>query len=416
MGYQQILEEILKQPGNDRCADCSAKGPRWASVNLGIFVCIRCSGIHRNMGTHISKVKSVSLDKWQPDMIRTVQLIGNANAQKIYEGRLPSNYHRPRESDAYAIEQWIKDKYDRKRWYDRSAEERVLSGAGASAVDSPQASTNADDERRARREQRKKQREQRDAERAHQTVSAPAPTPNLLFDTEPATPPPPAQTVQATSTDAFTFSDFQSATSNGSGFIDAASQSAAFFQTSPTPQQVPAVQAPVVQAPPPQKRSKDQIMSMFRSNQQQNTGMGNMSGMNNIGGMSNMGMNNMGGMNMGGMNMGGYGNMGATGNMSGMNNMGMNMGMGGNMTGMGNMSGMNNMGMNNMGGMNMGGYGNMGATGMQMGNTQGMSAAANSYAVQRQMNANNQGFNQFGMQGNFQMSGQNQQQSFPSGW
>ncbi len=32
------------------------RGPRWASVNLGIFVCIQCSGIHRSLGVHISKV------------------------------------------------------------------------------------------------------------------------------------------------------------------------------------------------------------------------------------------------------------------------------------------------------------------------------------------------------------------------
>jgi hypothetical protein len=41
-------------------------GPRWASWNLGIFVCIRCAGIHRNLGVHISKVKSVNLDSWTP--------------------------------------------------------------------------------------------------------------------------------------------------------------------------------------------------------------------------------------------------------------------------------------------------------------------------------------------------------------
>jgi stromal membrane-associated protein len=40
------------------------KNPRWASWNLGIFICTRCSASHRNMGTHLSKVKSVTLDKW----------------------------------------------------------------------------------------------------------------------------------------------------------------------------------------------------------------------------------------------------------------------------------------------------------------------------------------------------------------
>ncbi len=44
-------------------------GPRWASWNLGIFVCIRCAGIHRNLGVHISKVRSVNLDSWTPQQV-----------------------------------------------------------------------------------------------------------------------------------------------------------------------------------------------------------------------------------------------------------------------------------------------------------------------------------------------------------
>ena len=47
----------------------SYAGPRWASWNLGVFVCIRCAGIHRNLGVHISRVKSVNLDSWTPEQI-----------------------------------------------------------------------------------------------------------------------------------------------------------------------------------------------------------------------------------------------------------------------------------------------------------------------------------------------------------
>lgn len=48
---------MMKEEENKYCADCEAKQPRWASWNLGIFLCIRCAGLHRNLGVHISKVR-----------------------------------------------------------------------------------------------------------------------------------------------------------------------------------------------------------------------------------------------------------------------------------------------------------------------------------------------------------------------
>jgi Arf-GAP/coiled-coil/ANK repeat/PH domain-containing protein len=60
--HSVILESLRKIPGNLVCADCGAPDPDWASVNLGVLLCIECSGIHRQLGVHISKVRSCTLD------------------------------------------------------------------------------------------------------------------------------------------------------------------------------------------------------------------------------------------------------------------------------------------------------------------------------------------------------------------
>ncbi|KAG9547755.1 hypothetical protein KCU77_g20690, partial [Aureobasidium melanogenum] len=66
---ERMLQDLLKVPGNDRCADCAAKNPAWSSWSLGIFLCMSCAALHRKMGTHISKVKSLSMDSWSPDQV-----------------------------------------------------------------------------------------------------------------------------------------------------------------------------------------------------------------------------------------------------------------------------------------------------------------------------------------------------------
>lgn len=53
---EKPIEVLRRVIGNDKCADCGAPEPDWASLNLGVLVCIECSGVHRNLGVHISKV------------------------------------------------------------------------------------------------------------------------------------------------------------------------------------------------------------------------------------------------------------------------------------------------------------------------------------------------------------------------
>ncbi|KAK3350127.1 hypothetical protein B0T25DRAFT_505519 [Lasiosphaeria hispida] len=110
---QLTIKALLKLEANKVCADCKRnKHPRWASWNLGVFVCIRCSGIHRGMGTHISRVKSVDLDSWTDEQLQSVVNWGNARANKYWETKLAPG-HVPSEAK---IENFIRTKYELKRW------------------------------------------------------------------------------------------------------------------------------------------------------------------------------------------------------------------------------------------------------------------------------------------------------------
>ncbi|XP_062337632.1 arf-GAP with SH3 domain, ANK repeat and PH domain-containing protein 1a isoform X3 [Osmerus eperlanus] len=107
-----IIEDVLRMPGNEHCCDCGAADPKWLSTNLGILTCIECSGIHREMGVHISRIQSMELDKLGSSELLLAKNIGNSSFNYIMEGNLPSPSPKPTpSSDMTVRKEYINAKY-----------------------------------------------------------------------------------------------------------------------------------------------------------------------------------------------------------------------------------------------------------------------------------------------------------------
>ncbi|XP_058153981.1 arf-GAP with GTPase, ANK repeat and PH domain-containing protein 3 isoform X2 [Dasypus novemcinctus] len=108
------VQAVRTVRGNSFCIDCEAPNPDWASLNLGALMCIECSGIHRHLGTHLSRVRSLDLDDWPPELLAVMTAMGNALANSVWEGAL-GGYAKPGpEACREEKERWIRAKYEQK--------------------------------------------------------------------------------------------------------------------------------------------------------------------------------------------------------------------------------------------------------------------------------------------------------------
>ncbi|CAI2730981.1 unnamed protein product [Schistosoma spindalis] len=117
---EHLIQSIRSAAGNDFCADCGAPEPDWASLNLGAMVCISCSGIHRQLGTHISRIRSLHLDEWSTESVTVMSAIGNTLANSVWEAAAPVNAGNLRKPDPSSSreekEMWIRAKYQHREF------------------------------------------------------------------------------------------------------------------------------------------------------------------------------------------------------------------------------------------------------------------------------------------------------------
>lgn len=108
---RQIIDIVNSRGNDNKCGECGATYPTWASWNLGIFLCGRCASVHRRvLGPDVSKVKSLTLDNWTADQIDHLRRIGNHRARRKWNAkRVPFPFED--EDDEIPIENYIRDKY-----------------------------------------------------------------------------------------------------------------------------------------------------------------------------------------------------------------------------------------------------------------------------------------------------------------
>ncbi len=110
-----LVTFIRNMPGNDKCCDCGSQNGKnhtirrqlfvynfqwhflfllvdatWLSTNFGVIICIECSGIHREMGVHISKIQSLTLDNIGTSQLLVARVMTNENFNRIMEAKATS--------------------------------------------------------------------------------------------------------------------------------------------------------------------------------------------------------------------------------------------------------------------------------------------------------------------------------------
>jgi len=111
------LRDLRVIEANRFCADCGAPDPEWGLMNLSVLICFECSGVHRSLGVHISKVRSLTLDEWNPELFHLIEFFGNEKGNQIFEAQYDESVPKPtRNSERGVRDAFIRAKYEERKF------------------------------------------------------------------------------------------------------------------------------------------------------------------------------------------------------------------------------------------------------------------------------------------------------------
>ncbi|XP_019741513.1 arf-GAP domain and FG repeat-containing protein 1a isoform X7 [Hippocampus comes] len=141
--HLKMLREMTSLPANRKCFDCDQRGPTYANMTVGSFVCTSCSGILRGLNPP-NRVKSISMTTFTQQEIEFLQKNGNEVCRQIWlglhDGKTSSA---PDFREPQKVKQFLQEKYEKKRWYVPPEQAKVVASVHASISGSSNSSTSS---------------------------------------------------------------------------------------------------------------------------------------------------------------------------------------------------------------------------------------------------------------------------------
>uniref|UniRef100_A0A8C1WZ11 ArfGAP with FG repeats 1a n=1 Tax=Cyprinus carpio TaxID=7962 RepID=A0A8C1WZ11_CYPCA len=141
--HLKMLREMTSLAPNRKCFDCDQRGPTYANMTVGSFVCTSCSGILRGLNPP-HRVKSISMTTFTQQEIEFLQKHGNELCKRIWLGLYDDrNLVIPDFREPQKVKEFLQDKYEKKRWYVSPEQAKTVASVHASVSGSSASSTSS---------------------------------------------------------------------------------------------------------------------------------------------------------------------------------------------------------------------------------------------------------------------------------